>query len=349
MIKKKIYRFLFYYFKAFTPDLVVKENKIITKKLEKKDKIRDVKRKNLIKNKIKFYIIRISPGAGFFSNFGYVLNHLKIADDRNLIPVIDMKNFPTHYNEINKINNSKNSWEYYFQKVSKFKLKNIYKEKNIYYSEKKTLKYFIHDYGNSKILKKIKNKYIKLSPTIFKKFNKLTKFIFKNNRKVLGVYYRAGDMRTAPKHPFPPTITQIINATKKIIKKDKCNYIFISSEDEKFIKKFKKIFKDYKINYLKCFRYNKLHPYFVYPRQNHRYKLGRDILLEMLILSKCDSLIYSESNVIEASNVYSLNKIQKRYKINNGYNSSNFFFARWLWYVKSFLPKTLGGFNKEII
>jgi len=128
-----------------------------------------------------------------------------------------------------------------------------------------------------------------------------------------------------------------------------CNYIFISSEDEKFIKKFKKIFNNYKINYLKCFRYNKFHPYFVYPRQNHRYKLGRDILLEMLILSKCDSLIYSESNVIEASNLYSLNKVQKRYKIDNGYNSSNPFFARWLWYIKNSLPKVLGGFNKEII
>jgi hypothetical protein len=344
MNKRNFYRSLFYYFKTFTPDLVVKENKIITNKLVKKDKIENIK-----KNKIKFYIIRISPGSGFFSNFGYVLNHLKIAVDKNLIPVIDMENFPTHYNEINKINNSKNSWEYYFQKVSKFKLKNVYKKKNIYHSEKKLLKFFIHDYGSSKILKKIKKKYIKLNPTIFKKFKKLTEFIFKNNRKVLGVYYRAGDMRTAPKHPFPPTIKQIINATKKVIKKDNCNYIFISSENEKFIKKFKKIFNNYKINYLKCFRYNKFHPYFVYPRQNHRYKLGRDILLEMLILSRCDSLIYSESNVIEASKLYSLNKVQKRYKIVNGYNSSNSFFARWLWYIKSSLPKILGGFNKEII
>ena len=69
----------------------------------------------------------------------------------------------------------------------------------------------------------------------------------------------------------------------------------------------------------------------------------------MLILSRCDSLIYSESNVIEASKLYSLNKVQKRYEIVNGYNSSNSFFARWLWYIKSSLPKILGGFNKEII
>jgi hypothetical protein len=64
MNKRNFYKFLFYYFKSFPPDLVVKENKIITNKLFKKDKIENIK-----KNKIKFYIIRISPGSGFFSNF----------------------------------------------------------------------------------------------------------------------------------------------------------------------------------------------------------------------------------------------------------------------------------------
>ena len=49
-------------------------------------------------NKI-FYVIRRSPGAGLFSNLIYVINHLLIAEKHNFIPIIDMENYPTIYNE----------------------------------------------------------------------------------------------------------------------------------------------------------------------------------------------------------------------------------------------------------
>ena len=66
------------------------------------------------KNQI-FYIIRRTPGAGLFSNFIFVLNHLKIADSCGFLPIVDMENFPTIYNEQNSIKSSKNAWDYYFK------------------------------------------------------------------------------------------------------------------------------------------------------------------------------------------------------------------------------------------
>ena len=59
-------------------------------------------------------MIRRSPGAGMFSNFIYVLNHVNIAKN-NFIPIVDMENFTTIYNERQKINNTYNAWEYYFE------------------------------------------------------------------------------------------------------------------------------------------------------------------------------------------------------------------------------------------
>ena len=53
---------------------------------------------NKNKNKI-FYVIRRSPGAGLFSNVTFVINHLKICDKYKFIPIIDMENFTTIYNE----------------------------------------------------------------------------------------------------------------------------------------------------------------------------------------------------------------------------------------------------------
>ena len=61
-----------------------------------------------------FYIIRRTPGAGLFSNFIFVLNHLKIADTCGFLPIIDMENFPTIYNEQNSVKKFKKCLELLF-------------------------------------------------------------------------------------------------------------------------------------------------------------------------------------------------------------------------------------------
>ncbi|KKU26438.1 MAG: hypothetical protein UX37_C0002G0004 [Microgenomates group bacterium GW2011_GWA2_46_16] len=82
-----------------------------------------------------FYIIWLDHrGSGFFSNVSSVLCHLKIATGNGMIPVIDFKNFPTLYNEKGKINNTANSWEYYFSPVSKYSLEEVYQSKNVFFS-----------------------------------------------------------------------------------------------------------------------------------------------------------------------------------------------------------------------
>ena len=70
--------------------------------------------KNLNK---KFYVIKRTPGAGFFSNLLYVLINLEIADRRKYIPVVDMNNFPTMYNQKRNMNNLENIWELFLNKL----------------------------------------------------------------------------------------------------------------------------------------------------------------------------------------------------------------------------------------
>ena len=43
------------------------------------------------------------------------------------------------------------------------------------------------------------------------------------------------------------------------------------------------------------------------------------------------------------------NKNQKKYKIDNGFNSKNIFISSILWYLKRFLPESCFGFKKDII
>ena len=42
-----------------------------------------------------------------------------------------MENFTTIYNERQKINNTYNAWEYYFEKLNKYNLSEVYKSRNI--------------------------------------------------------------------------------------------------------------------------------------------------------------------------------------------------------------------------
>ena len=136
-----------------------------------------------------FYVIKRAPGAGFFSNLNFVIHNLYIAEKLKMIPVVDMENFQTFYNCKNKINNTYNSWEYYFKPVSNYKLSEVYKSKNVVFcdkvrsagynfKDKKHLSYFHgFQYLNNKH-KTIAKKYIKINDTILKEANILKKKIF---------------------------------------------------------------------------------------------------------------------------------------------------------------------------
>ena len=60
-----------------------------------------------------------------------MLNHLVIAKEKGFIPIVDMENFTTIYNEEKKIDNSFNAWDYYFEKINNYKIKDVYKSSNL--------------------------------------------------------------------------------------------------------------------------------------------------------------------------------------------------------------------------
>ena len=79
-----------------------------------------------------FYIIRRSPpGAGLLSNYLLVLMHVYYAKKMGYEPIVDYKNYSNFYKEKGQINNSDNSWEYYFQQPTNTSLEDVYKSKNV--------------------------------------------------------------------------------------------------------------------------------------------------------------------------------------------------------------------------
>ncbi len=297
------------------------------------------------KNKNKtFYVIKRTPGAGLFSNVIFVLNHLLIAKKHNFIPVIDMKNFPTIYSENYKIHKTNNSWEYYFENLNKYKLDDVYKSEKVIFTSNRFYRYMTHEI-NSKNFESIK-KFIKIKK---RHINFANNFFNENlkNKKVLGVHYRGTSYKSSANHPFPPTKKQIIKKVDKLIKKENFDAIFLCTEEKRYLKLFKERYKN-KLFYIDSFRSNSDNAFKLYPRKNHRYELGKEILIETLILSKCNTFLHIDTNVSLFVKFFSKNSSPKFIILNNGYNSSNEYIAKWLWYVKNLLPSWFGGFKKTI-
>lgn len=292
------------------------------------------------KNKI-FYVIQRSPGGGLFSNLLFVIHHLYIAEKFNFIPAVDMKNYPTIYNEKNSIRKSFNSWDYYFEPLSKYSLKEIYKSQNVIITTKETnnIKFF-DSYKNLLIdHRKVFLKYIKIKKFLINEKNFFFKTHFKNY-KVLGVHFRGTDYKTMERHPLPATKKQICQNIDLLIKKYKFDKIFLVTEEKNYYEFLKQKYS--KILIFSKILTNKKQLFFEDNIKNIRFKIGKENIINMLLLAETNHILCIESNLSDAAIYFSKKKI-KITKIFNGYNSKNIFIAQFKWYIKKNLPKFLGG------
>ncbi len=307
------------------------------------------------KNQDKTFCIinRKMPGAGMFSNVTFVMNQIKKCLKNNLIPVVDMKNFPGIYNELNSIDGKMNSWEYYFDQPSKYSLEDVYKSKNVIFSENvfkidsAENKNYVLDL-NSNDLISIKQ-YLKPNKKYHDEANNFFDTSFRSNDKILGVHFRGTTYKICARHAFCLTPKMMIKNINFLMKKYGYNKIFLCTEEIPFLKKLKDYYNE-KLFYLDIYRV-KINPfsshipaYKNYPRENHRYLLGKESLLEALVMARCHGLTYVKTNVVSAAQLFSEIK-QHDHPLNIGYNSKNRFLSRWMWYLKNLLPNKLGGFK----
>jgi len=306
--------------------------------------------------KEKVYVIRRKPSpTGFFSNFTFVFNNLIKAKKKGYNVLVDMENYPTIYNEKNKIFNTYNSWEYYFKQTSKKSINLKYNYKKLFFSKlifTKDMEKNLDKLKKNKYALKILNNYIKIQDIHKKELKKKLRKKF-NNKKILGVQISGTTQKIVINHQLPIMPEQLIKEIEKIFIREKCHKIFLVTEDLQYFNILKKYFKN-KIIYLNSFRSsaspfgNHIKAFTGYPRQNHRYNLGREILIEALMLSNCDVILYSDSNVSRAAILFS--KInQKKYEINTSLNSKYVFIARWRWYIHRLLFRIGFKFKYKIL
>ena len=294
-------------------------------------------------DKIFYMIWRDRLGSGFFSNFTQVISHMMLAEQHGWIPVVDYLNFRTIYNEPEPVNGTRNAWEYYFRQISPYTLDEVYSSRNVLFAEGNTYPSLFC--RNNREYREFLDKKIQLQDWIVDEFLKYKKLL--DDSFVLGIHFRGKEMNTTVGHPFAPTVKQMLAQTDFILKQYPVNKIFFSSEEKDYLDLFVKRYGD-KLIYLPAFRVSKINAYNINPRPFHRYLLGKEALLDSLMLGSCDILLCGRSGITYNA-VRSSRRLRKVYTIHNGFNSKNILIAKYLYRLKRCLPQKLGGLKDKVV
>ena len=283
----------------------------------------------------KFFVIRrLPPGAGLLSNYHWVLNNIYYALSKEYIPVVNMENYKTFYNENIPIENEGervfNAWEYYFEQPCGYSLKDIRKASNVILGSMYNFQY--HEFldplkGKMNIAKyfEIASQYCKMN-TKTMEYLETKKKLFDNKKNILGVSYRGTDYLLTKNHYTPPSIEQISQKTLQVIDCEKFDYIFLKTEEQKAVDEFYKVFPGETLLISEDERIrdydSKLSiPELIREKSSSVIKNGLDYLTDVLLLAQCDGIIASKNNGTAFALGWNNNKYRYSYLFDLGMNT----------------------------
>ncbi len=288
----------------------------------------------------KFAVLQIdaAAGGGILSIYKTLLVAVNEVLEEGYIPVIDMKSYINaclEEDEVGKIN----AWEYFFEQPSNISLDEINKGKYVVLDNvSRRLKYVInkpnHTILNAITDKNVRKEYSEISNKYMhfnEKFNEIIEKEYTNifnmdeNHKVLGLRYRGTDYHTLrpAMHDIQPTMEQFFDKVKQLISEwgYENEYIYFATDDERALEKAKFEFGD-KLLYYNGRRFSDLGDKMItqvslYESQD-KYLKAVDYILEMVLLSRCNSLISCRAGALMPVLLWNNCNYEKEYIFNLG-------------------------------
>ena len=247
-----------------------------------------------------FYVVRRAGSkVGLFSLVLTSLGYIKYAVDHGYIPVIDMSNEDNTYMQQDR---KGNVWEYYFEQPCGYTLNDIrhsshviigngiidgripFPGEDIAYNDEKLEKW-----------KAIADRYLIVRPEIRQEADELWKRL-SGRKRVLGVLLRGTDyVNSRPKdHPVQPTIEQAIDKMDEVLTSQEFQKIYLATEDAGIYQELCNRYGE-KIVSMDVERYitdktDNINDISV-KKSTNKYQMGKDYLINSLLLSKCDYLL----------------------------------------------------------
>lgn len=279
----------------------------------------------------RYYIIHRSElGAGFFSNYYWVLGHVVFARKFGYIPVVDMKNYKTLYSEDEPVNGETNAWNYYFENVGDTGLDEAYQSGKYVFGKERAMHEYSGRYSKANYrfpsdksvayYHPIIEKYLRIKKDILNGFEKeyQEKFV----GKAIGIHVRGTDMKNDLGHPLPAKTESYFKSVKGILAHDaQVKTLFLATDEKEVVVAFEKEFRGkYLLVINDVFRSDEqdetrktgIHEMKVEnAREFHKYKMGMEVLKDAWFLSKCDYLVCGHSNITNTVILWNDNKFDR--------------------------------------
>ena len=248
------------------------------------------------------YIIhRQSPGAGFWSNFFVILHGIEVADKKGWIPVVDMERHPNHYNEEIPVFNTLNSWEYYFKQPGRVSLDKALLLPHILQKDEE-----VGSFSRATVIvpqneritkaKELIKKYIKVKKSILKEVDALIPLGL--HFDILGVHVRGTDRRQGfENHLMTADAGTYLKEAKILDESYDFSQIFLACDEIETVGLFRKAFGD-RLIVTEAYRVSQATDtktgygwLFTHIRPAHKYLLGREVLIDTLLLARAGHLL----------------------------------------------------------
>ena len=286
------------------------------------------------RTKAKYYVIyRSAGGAGFFSNYVWVLGHVIFARKFGYIPVVDMKHYPTLYSEEQPVNGITNAWNYYFEDVSEISLQEVYKKGNYVLGKDMPLHKYAEKYCEPEYrfptprmvsyYAPYIERYLKVKKDLQEEFDADWKRKAVSSGQVLGIHIRGTDMKNDLGHPMPADAQTYLQKVIEFLKTHSdINKIFLATDENDIKEVFENAFRDtaYTLFMNEAFRVwdtdakrkTGLHELKIEnARPLHKYLLGKEVLQDAWFLHKCDYLICGHSNITNVAILWNGNRYKE--------------------------------------
>lgn len=238
------------------------------------------------------YIIR-QPARrrGLFSLVASVACHIDYAISHGLEPYVDFETSRTIYND-GEIAGTRNAWNYYFEPVSSLRSLDEIGDDYVVSSTGFPPGYDFTLQQNPGLHERVAKRLV-IRADIEAEVNQITSMVGSN---VLGIQFRGQEMKYFRGHHLPITKPQMRQLINHLVNEHGFTSVFVVSEDQGLVDFVDEV-APVPVRYTDAFRLVNKNAYAVYPREHHRYLLGREILIDALLLSKCGGLIHCSSNV----------------------------------------------------
>ncbi len=250
-----------------------------------------------------YYVIRRIEKVGLFSYVQTTLGQIAYALQNNMVPVVDMKNYPNTYLEDAEVG-IKNAWELFFNPICSKSLDDILENEKYVLSEDSNIDLRYTPRLNGIYQKRaywfwseMYRKYVVFNKEVQQYCDKEYNDILKDNvDKTLGVLVRGTDYKFAKGHAIQPSLDEVLDKVEEILKKDKSfQFIYLATEEKSTEERFKSAFPGRiltnKRMYFDGFDFSKtLIGDIVMDRENDKYLRGLEYLSSLNLLSKCAGL-----------------------------------------------------------